>query len=155
MAKRKAPARNAKSDTITKRVTKKDPLKLTKQQEEFARAYVKTGNASEAYRQAYAAGNMTEGAINVEACRMLDHPKIAHRIKSLMAPGLKKAAMDAEATMLELATVAGLTPTKVITYGEKISALALLAKHHGMFEKDNKQRAESMSLEVLLVAAKK
>lgn len=57
---------------------------LTVKQEAFCHAYVENGgNASEAYRTAYDAGEMSDGAIGVEACRLLDNPKVALKVKSL------------------------------------------------------------------------
>ena len=41
-------------------MTKEKEYKLTIKQEAFARAYVETGNASEAYRRAYNAENMQQ-----------------------------------------------------------------------------------------------
>lgn len=130
-------------------------MALTKKQEAFARASIGAENGSDAYRAAYSTKGMTAKTVHEEASRLLANPKVAARIAELCAPGLKKAAMDAEQTILELAEIAKKTPEKGITYSDKINALALLAKHHGLFEKDNKQRAESLSLEVVLVSAKR
>lgn len=58
-------------------------MTLTPKQEAFARAYVETGNASEAYRSAYSAKNMKPEAIFVEASRLLDNPKVALKVASL------------------------------------------------------------------------
>lgn len=56
---------------------------MTPKQEAFARAYVETGNASEAYRAAYSAERMKPEAIFVEASRLLDNPKVALKVASL------------------------------------------------------------------------
>jgi phage terminase small subunit len=58
---------------------------LTPKQEAFARAYVETGNASEAYRQAYEARRMSEKAIGNEASRLLAHPGITLEVERLRA----------------------------------------------------------------------
>jgi phage terminase small subunit len=58
-------------------------LGLTPKQEAFARAYVETGNASEAYRRAYSADKMSEKAVKVQACRLLKHPNIALTLERL------------------------------------------------------------------------
>lgn len=50
---------------------------MTPKQQAFARAYIETGNASEAYRRAYSADKMSQQAIAVEACKMLKNPKVA------------------------------------------------------------------------------
>lgn len=63
---------------------------LTVKQEAFSRAYFELGNAAEAYRIAYDTDeNSRDGWIYVEACQLLDNPKIAARIK-----GLQKEAKD-------------------------------------------------------------
>ncbi len=57
---------------------------MTPKQEAFALAFFETGNAAEAYRRAY--GVTTEDRdswVYVEACQLLDHPKITLRLKSL------------------------------------------------------------------------
>lgn len=47
---------------------------MTPKQEQFARLYVETGNASEAYRQAYNADNMKPETVTNEAYKLLqDH----------------------------------------------------------------------------------
>lgn len=57
---------------------------LTAKQEAFALAYVETGNATEAYRRAYdVEPNARDPWINVEACQLLDRPKIARRVEGL------------------------------------------------------------------------
>lgn len=50
---------------------------MTPKQEAFARAYVETGNASEAYRRSYSAQKMSQHAIEVEASLLLQHPEVA------------------------------------------------------------------------------
>ena len=60
------------------------PSKLTPKQEAFARAYFETGNAAEAYRRAYDVDeNARDQWFYVEACQLLDHPKVAQRVKEL------------------------------------------------------------------------
>jgi phage terminase small subunit len=58
---------------------------LTPKQNAFCLAYVETGNAAAAYRLAYATASMSAGAVNVEASRLLDHPKVALSIGELRA----------------------------------------------------------------------
>lgn len=52
--------------------------------------YIETGNASEAYRQAYNAENMKEASINVNASKLLTDAKIALRIKELKSGHTKR-----------------------------------------------------------------
>lgn len=57
---------------------------LTGKQEAFARAVLKLGCASEAYRQIYASGPETTNAtIWSEASRLCANPKVATRIREL------------------------------------------------------------------------
>ena len=60
------------------------PNGLTEKQEAFALAFLETGNAAEAYRRAYdVAPDAKDGWLYVEACQLLDNPKIALRLKEL------------------------------------------------------------------------
>lgn len=57
---------------------------LTPKQEAFCLAFLETGNAAEAYRRAYdVAPDAKDSWIYVEACQLLDHPKIAPRLAEL------------------------------------------------------------------------
>ncbi len=57
---------------------------LTEKQEAFALAFLETGNAAEAYRRSYdVAPDAKDGWLYVEACQLLDNPKIAQRLKEL------------------------------------------------------------------------
>ena len=56
---------------------------LTIKQETFCQKYIETGNASEAYRQAYDAGGMKPETINRKACELLGDGKIAARVAEL------------------------------------------------------------------------
>lgn len=59
-------------------------LGLTPKQEAFALAFFETGNAAEAYRQAYdVAPEAKDGWLYVEASQLLDHPKVALRLAAL------------------------------------------------------------------------
>lgn len=56
---------------------------LTQKQINFCHKYIECGNASEAYRFAYKADNMSQEAIAVEASRLLSSPNVALMIESL------------------------------------------------------------------------
>jgi phage terminase small subunit len=57
---------------------------LTEKQEAFCLAFFETGNAAEAYRRAYdVEPDAKNGWIYVEACQLLDNPKIALRLQDL------------------------------------------------------------------------
>lgn len=61
---------------------------LTDKQRAFVRAFTtgdSKGNASAAYRAAFDAKQMKPSSIHVEACRLLDHPKVAPAIETANA----------------------------------------------------------------------
>ena len=57
--------------------------RLTVKQDAFCRAYVETGNASEAYRRAFNAQNMKMESINSTASELLSRPYIASRVAEI------------------------------------------------------------------------
>lgn len=57
--------------------------KLTPKQEAFCLAYIEIGNASEAYRRVYDAGNMKPETVNRKAKELMDNGKITARITEL------------------------------------------------------------------------
>ena len=64
---------------------------LTPKQEAFAVAYLKHGNATQAYKDAgYAWENMTESTLNGEASRLLKHPQISRRVRESQERAAKK-----------------------------------------------------------------
>lgn len=64
---------------------KSDVTGLTEKQDAFCLAYIETGNAAEAYRRAYDVDptKQANSWIYVEACQLLDNPKVALRIEGL------------------------------------------------------------------------
>lgn len=77
-----------------------DEKPLTAKQEAFARAYVETGNASEAYRRAYDCKPTTKPeTINVAASQTLAIHKVSRRVAGLKA----KAAERTEITVADIA----------------------------------------------------
>lgn len=54
--------------------------KLTKKQEDFLRAYLKSLNPTQAYREAYKNQGMGDDACRVEGNKLLKHPTISLRI---------------------------------------------------------------------------
>jgi hypothetical protein len=75
---------------------------MTPKQEAFCLAYIETGNASEAYRQAYNAGKMKPESVNVEAAKLLANPNIALRVSELKSELVErhKVTADTIAVML-------------------------------------------------------
>src|SRR5699024_7839587 len=58
---------------------------LTPKQENFCLKYIETGNASEAYRQAYNAEGMKTDTIHRKAAELLENGKITAKINELKA----------------------------------------------------------------------
>lgn len=106
-------------------------MDMTPKQEAFCLAYIETGNASEAYRQAYAAQNMKAVSVNVEARKMLADPKIAHRVAVLKAAHVERHNVtvdDIRAMLLEDRAFA----RECETPAAAISATMGLAKLYGL-----------------------
>jgi len=68
-------------------------MNLTPKQETFCLEYLKTGNASEAYRIAYDAKDMKPATINRRAKDLIDNGKIKARLGELRKPAVKRAQM--------------------------------------------------------------
>ncbi len=76
--------------------------KLTLKQEAFCQAYIETGNASEAYRTAYAADKMKTESVNRKAKELLDNGKIAARIADLQGEIKKRHNVTVDSLLNEL-----------------------------------------------------
>lgn len=75
---------------------------LTEKQEKFCHEFIKTGNASEAYRNSYNAGKMKPESIHVNASKLLNDTKVAHRIEGLRAKVAEKRRASLEDLLDEL-----------------------------------------------------
>lgn len=106
---------------------------LTPKQEAFALAYIETGNASAAYRQAYNVASETKPeTVWSEASRLLADPKVSARVKELRE----------EARALSLVSVGTLTDeleeARLKAMGDEkgasaaVSAIMGKAKLHGL-----------------------
>jgi len=110
--------------------------RLTPKQEKFCQVYIETGNASEAYRQAYNAGNAKESTINRSAAQMFENPKITARLKELNAYHQKRHDI----------TVDSLTARQLYIYDKHrdetpaaaVSAINSVAKLHGLGQENVK-----------------
>lgn len=78
-------------------------LSLTPKQEAFALAFFETGNAAEAYRSAYEVEEKARDSwVYVEASQLIDHPKIALRLKELNAQAAQLSIYTRHRAMEEL-----------------------------------------------------
>lgn len=104
---------------------------LTPKQEAFVQAYLTTGNASEAYRQAYDAGGMGAASVNVQASKMLATPKIALRVQELQAIAVERALVTVQSLTEELEEARALA----LQEGQSAAAVSASmgkAKLHGL-----------------------
>ena len=79
-----------------------DEIKLTPKQEKFCQVYIETGNASEAYRQAYNASRTKPEVVAVKASQMLANGKVAVRIDALRALHQKRHEITVDDLVKEL-----------------------------------------------------
>ena len=77
-------------------------MALTPKQENFCLAYLETGNASEAYRRAYDAENMTPATVNKRASELLDNGDIAGRLEQLREPVMQRHNVTVDSLIAEL-----------------------------------------------------
>lgn len=75
---------------------------VTEQQEKFCRVFVETGNASEAYRQAYKSDRKTANSVAVDASRLLDNPNVNLRISMLREGHAKRHNVTVDSLVAEL-----------------------------------------------------
>ena len=121
---------------------------LTAKQEKFVRNLIKGMSQREAYKNSYDAENMSDEAIDVNACRLFKEPKISLRYQELQAR-LDKATIMTAQERLEYLTevIIGLQSEKVVQMvnGEaievdmpvsiknKLSAIDLMNKMQGEY----------------------
>lgn len=78
---------------------------LTPKQEAFCQVYIKTGNATEAYRAAYDCSKMKPESVNRLAKANLDNIKIASRIKEIQEQYIKKNGLSPDKVLAEWARI--------------------------------------------------
>lgn len=82
-------------------------MNLTPKQEAFCLAYMETGNASEAYRQAYATGTASIATVNRSAKELIDNPKIAARLSTLRERAVERTMVTVAGLTADLLRIAG------------------------------------------------
>jgi phage terminase small subunit len=105
---------------------------LTAKQEAFCIAYLETGNASEAYRQAYDAKKMKPETINRNAKALLDNNKIVTRLQELRAPVVKAAQITMEQHLQDLQRLRD-KAEKADKFGPAIQAEMARGKVSGLY----------------------
>jgi phage terminase small subunit len=86
-------------------------------------------NQADAYRSAYDAENMSDNAIYVEACRLADNPKVAHRIAELRSELAKPTIMSAQE---RLEWLSKLVDGQAVTQ-DKLRAIDIMNKMTGEY----------------------
>ena len=108
-------------------------MSLTAKQEAFARAYVETGNASEAYRRTYNVGEKTKPeSIWVKASELLANGKVSVRVAELQSAASERTLVTVESLTKELdeARLHALKDEKGASAA--VSAIMGKAKLHGL-----------------------
>jgi phage terminase small subunit len=106
-------------------------MALTAKQEAFAQAVASGMTQADAYRSAYSAGNMSDGALHVEASILVGSPKIALRLAELKDALATKALWTREMSVLALADIAH---GEEVRANEKVAAIKELNAMHGFNE---------------------
>lgn len=104
---------------------------MTPKQEAFARAYVETGNASEAYRRSYDAENMKDQVIWNRASELLQHGGVTVRVQELQSAAAEKHKITVDTITEMLKEDRELARTNAQS-GAAVSASMGLAKLHGL-----------------------
>lgn len=107
-------------------------MALTPKQEAFAMAYIETGNASEAYRQAYDAENMKAESIWVAACRVLGDTNVGLRVAELQEEARKRHSVTVLSLTAELDEARALALADPKGAAAAVSATMGKAKLHGL-----------------------
>ena len=113
--------------------------KLTIKQEKFAQKFVECGNASEAYRHAYNAGNMTNEVIWVKASELLSSGKVSVRVDQLKAEHAKRHAVTID-SLTETLKQAIRLANEVEQPSAIVSAVKELGTLHGIRVEKNETR---------------
>ena len=79
-----------------------DKTKLTPKQEKFCQVYIETGNASEAYRQAYNTEKMKPESVNSKGYQLLQQVQITARLDELRAEHKKRHEITVDTLVAEL-----------------------------------------------------
>jgi len=80
-------------------------MKLTPKQEKFCLEYVRTGNASDAYRASYSADKMKSETVNSKASLLLSKDKIRARVEELQAEAQRRTEVTIDNVVKELAKI--------------------------------------------------
>jgi phage terminase small subunit len=119
---------------------------LTPKQEAFAVEYVKTGNATQAYRAAYNTANMKDKTIWARSCELRKNSKVAERVEELREVIRERAlvSLDSLTEELEHARLKGEEWKQGSTM---VSATMGKAKLHGLI--DNQDKGATVNIAIV------
>lgn len=126
-------------------------MTLTAKQEAFCVAYLKCGNASDAYRQSYDASGMKAETIHRKAKDLLDNGKIAARLQELRAPAVTEAQMTLEAHLNALAAIRD-AAVLVGQYGPAVAAERSRGQSAGFYQNRSRD-AEPLNISIRTITA--
>ncbi len=118
-------------------------MPLTPKQEKFAQVWHATGNKSEAYRQAYNAGNMSEAAIVSKAYEVSVNGAVAVRFAELQKAAQKRNNVTVD-TVSQMYLKAWKLAEEIKNPAAMVSAASGMAKLHGLNAPD-KQHVDHSS----------
>lgn len=124
-------------------------MPLTPKQEAFAHYYVELGNASEAYRRAYNASNMSVQVVNNEASKLLDHREVSVTVDRLKADSLAHVDVSAAMIAREAWNIARADDAP---HSARVSALSLLAKRHPEFSDKHDVKVDQRTQALMAVS---
>ena len=122
-------------------------LRLTPKQEKFCLEYLKTGNASEAYRRAYDASKSKPESVNRLAKALIDNVKIASRIDELKKPAVKEALFTFESHLKRLDNLSR-GAESAEQFSAAINAEIHRGKAAGFYSADTKANDNEFCLEI-------
>ena len=118
-------------------------MPLTPKQEKFAQVWYATGNKSEAYRQAYNCGNMSEATINNKAYALSLEGEITARFAELQKAAQKRNNVTVD-TVSQMYLEAWKMAKSIENPSAMVSAASGMAKLHGLNAPD-KQHVDHSS----------
>jgi phage terminase small subunit len=90
------------------------PNRLTQRQETFARLYVETGVALDAYAAAYDGDNSSRNTIRVNAFRLLRNPRVATRVRELQEAAGERSLRSAASLIRDLEEMVETDPNELM-----------------------------------------
>lgn len=133
-------------------------MKLTLKQEAFCLAYIETGSASAAYRQAYKTDKMKHETVNRTAHKLVNSHKIAARMQELRQPIIERHGVTVDTLMAELeearqAALGAETPQSSAAVGATMGKAKLLGLDQQIIDhrsSDGSMKPTDQSVAVLI-----